>query len=104
MFGHAYRCSSCPDFYVCTKCYPISSNFHPREFPNDTREHIISLGPDSKEFEDPEEQAPDLPDVDLTASVDAVVAQASVNEGALNIVGDADDDLQEMALGSDGSF
>lgn len=104
MFGHRYRCSSCQYYYVCTKCHPISSDFHPREFPTDTQEHIISLHPESKEFEDPEELAPDLPDVDLTASVDAVVAQASVNDGTLDIVGGADEDLQEMALGSDGSF
>ncbi|KAJ5370375.1 uncharacterized protein N7496_006467 [Penicillium cataractarum] len=103
-FGHRYRCSSCPEYHVCTKCYPISSDFHPREFTTDTREHHVSLDPESKEFEDPEEQAPDLPDVDLTASVDAVVAQATVNEGTVDIVGDGDEDLQEMALGSDGSF
>ena len=104
MFGHRYRCSACPDYYLCTKCHPISSDFHPRQFPTDTRDHVIALDAESKEFQDIEEDLPPVPDADLTASVDAVVAQASANEDTLNLAEDDDDELQEMALGSDGSF
>ncbi|KAJ5302557.1 hypothetical protein N7476_009356 [Penicillium atrosanguineum] len=92
-FGHNHRRSTWSDYYICTKCLSISSDFHPRGFPNVTREHIIVLAPESKVFQDSDEQPPDLPDVDLTASAEAVVAQASVNKDPVNMAGDIDGEL-----------
>jgi hypothetical protein len=103
MFGHIYRCSVCPEYYVCTKCHRISGDFHPCQFPPDTREHIVALGPESKDFQEPDEQPPDRSEVMSIASGE-IMPPASVNYDTTNIGEVGDDELQEMALGSDESF
>ncbi|RTE83620.1 hypothetical protein BHE90_001804 [Fusarium euwallaceae] len=53
IFGLVYRCQTCVNFDVCTKCLPHREIFHTGDTQGDGKEHVLLERPEREEYLDP---------------------------------------------------
>ncbi|RSL85529.1 hypothetical protein CEP51_003275 [Fusarium floridanum] len=104
IFGLVYRCQTCVDFDVCSKCLPRRETFHTGDTQGDGKEHVLLEEPEWEEYIDPplplqggEAEPPDGPASAERPAEDSADLSGNDAGGNIGPLLDDSDEMDELA-------